>query len=126
MNDTNGEYLVAFDVQDDGTLRNKRNFAKYEGVLRTPQRITSGGDGTGHRFPRTHLYLHADWHSGLQPAGAASGNDCAVAAAAEHGLRRPGQEDAVRSRSRRRIQDSDVVAGFPGKSEVARRFGLRR
>jgi len=40
-----GEYLVAFDVQDDGTLRNKRNFAKYEGVLRTPQRVTSGGDG---------------------------------------------------------------------------------
>jgi gluconolactonase len=45
VNDTNGEYLLAFDVQDDGTLRNQRNFAKYEGVMRTPQRITSGADG---------------------------------------------------------------------------------
>ena len=45
VNDTNGEYLLAFDVQPDGTLRNRRNFAKYEGVTRTPQRITSGADG---------------------------------------------------------------------------------
>jgi gluconolactonase len=45
VNDTNGEYLLAFDVQSDGTLRNRRNFAKYEGVTRTPQRITSGADG---------------------------------------------------------------------------------
>jgi len=45
VNDTNGEYLLAYDVQEDGTLRNRRNFAKYEGVVRTPQRITSGGDG---------------------------------------------------------------------------------
>jgi gluconolactonase len=45
VNDTNGEYLLAFDVQPDGTLTNRRNFTKYEGVTRTPQRITSGADG---------------------------------------------------------------------------------
>jgi gluconolactonase len=45
VNDTNGEYLLAFDVQDDGTLRNRRNFAKYEGVTRTSERVTSGADG---------------------------------------------------------------------------------
>jgi gluconolactonase len=45
VNDTNGEYLLAFDVQPDGTLRNRHNFAKYEGVTRTPTRITSGADG---------------------------------------------------------------------------------
>lgn len=45
VNDTNGEYLLAFDVQSDGTLKNRRNFAKYDGVTRTPQRITSGADG---------------------------------------------------------------------------------
>jgi gluconolactonase len=45
VNDTNGEYLLAFDIQEDGTLRNRRNFAKYEGVTRTPERITSGADG---------------------------------------------------------------------------------
>ena len=41
VNDTNGEYLLAFDVQGDGTLRNRRNFAKYEGVTRTPQTANS-------------------------------------------------------------------------------------
>jgi gluconolactonase len=45
VNDTNGEYLLAFDIQDDGTLRNRRNFAQYQGLLRTPERITSGADG---------------------------------------------------------------------------------
>ena len=32
LNNTNGEYLLAFDVQPDGSLKNRRNFAKYEGV----------------------------------------------------------------------------------------------
>jgi len=47
VNNTQGEYIVAFDVQPDGTLRNKRNFAKYEGVTRNEQTgaFNSGADG---------------------------------------------------------------------------------
>jgi gluconolactonase len=45
VNDSNGEYLLAFDVQPDGTLRNRRNFARYQGVMRTNERLTSGADG---------------------------------------------------------------------------------
>lgn len=30
--DSSGEYLIAFDVQTDGKLTNKRNFGKYEGL----------------------------------------------------------------------------------------------
>ena len=45
VNDTEGEYLVAFDVQPDGTLANRRNFFKYLGVIREPERIVSGADG---------------------------------------------------------------------------------
>ena len=30
--DSSGEYLIAFDVQPDGKLTNKRNFGKYEGL----------------------------------------------------------------------------------------------
>ncbi len=45
VNDSRGEYLIAFDIQPDGTLRNRRNFANYVGVQRTPERITSGADG---------------------------------------------------------------------------------
>ena len=32
LNNSAGEYLIAFDVQSDGSLTNRRNFAKYEGV----------------------------------------------------------------------------------------------
>ena len=45
VNDSRGEYLIAFDIQPDGTLRNKRNFGKYVGVQRTGAEITSGADG---------------------------------------------------------------------------------
>ena len=45
VNDTRGEYMLAFDIQPDGTLRNRRNFAKYIGVLRTERGLASGGDG---------------------------------------------------------------------------------
>jgi len=45
VNDTEGEYLLAFDVQPDGTLRNRRNFFKYVGVTKEPERIVSGADG---------------------------------------------------------------------------------
>jgi gluconolactonase len=45
VNNTAGEYLLAFDVQADGTLRNRRNFAKYEGVTKTGETFASGADG---------------------------------------------------------------------------------
>ena len=41
VNHEDGAYLLAFDVQPDGTLRNRRNFAKYDSV-RIP----------GHKDPR--------------------------------------------------------------------------
>ena len=45
VNDTEGEYLLAFDIQPDGTVRNRRNFAKYRGVRKTDDGIASGADG---------------------------------------------------------------------------------
>jgi len=46
VNNTQGEYLLAFDLQKDGTLTNRRNFAKYEQVTRTPAGgFASGADG---------------------------------------------------------------------------------
>jgi len=45
VNDTRGEYLIAMDVQANGMLGAKRNFAKYEGVQRNDQGVTSGADG---------------------------------------------------------------------------------
>jgi gluconolactonase len=43
-----GEYILAFDVQPDGTVKNRRNFAKYEIVTERPNGtpdLRFGGDG---------------------------------------------------------------------------------
>jgi len=45
VNDTRGEYMVAFDIQPDGKLANKRNFAQYQGVTKNDTGVTSGADG---------------------------------------------------------------------------------
>ena len=45
VNDSAGEYIIAFDVQPDGSLRNRRNFAKYVGVKKSSDGIASGADG---------------------------------------------------------------------------------
>jgi gluconolactonase len=46
LNNTNGEYMLAFDVQPDGSLTNRRNFAKYDGVAPNAQGVpVSGADG---------------------------------------------------------------------------------
>lgn len=46
VNDTGGEYVLAFDVKSDGTLGNRRTFARYHGARRTDAgAITSGADG---------------------------------------------------------------------------------
>lgn len=45
VNNTAGEHILAYDVQPDGTLRNRRNFAKYEDLTITGGKIGGGGDG---------------------------------------------------------------------------------
>ena len=46
VNNTAGEYLLAYDVKPDGTLGPRRNFAKYGKVTKTPAgAFNSGADG---------------------------------------------------------------------------------
>jgi gluconolactonase len=46
LNNTNGEYMLAFDVQPDGSLKNRRNFAKYDSVTPNASGVpVSGADG---------------------------------------------------------------------------------
>jgi len=45
VNNTSGEHLLAFDIQPDGTVRNRRNFATYEGITKNANGVTSGADG---------------------------------------------------------------------------------
>jgi gluconolactonase len=45
INNTRGEYLLAFDVQPNGTLTNRRNFGQYAGVTKTATGVASGADG---------------------------------------------------------------------------------
>ena len=56
VNDTNGEHVLAFDVKADGTVGNRRNFAKYPTVNKTPAgAFNSGADGLAlvHSIGRT-------------------------------------------------------------------------
>jgi gluconolactonase len=43
--DSTSEYLVAFDVESEGKLTNKRNFGKYESVKKTDTGAESAADG---------------------------------------------------------------------------------
>ena len=49
LNNTNGLYMLAFDVNPDGTLRNRRNLAVYDGRSKRandiPGSIVTGADG---------------------------------------------------------------------------------
>jgi gluconolactonase len=42
---TNGEHVIAFDLKPDGSAGNRRDFARLEGVEKTPTGVTSGADG---------------------------------------------------------------------------------
>jgi gluconolactonase len=42
---TLGAFVVAFDVQPDGSVRNQRNFARLSGIRMTNQGVRSGADG---------------------------------------------------------------------------------
>jgi gluconolactonase len=42
---TLGAFVVAFDVQPDGNVRNQRNFARLQGILMTNRGVRSGADG---------------------------------------------------------------------------------
>ena len=42
---TLGAFVVAFDVQPDGNVRNQRNFARLAGILMTNRGVRSGADG---------------------------------------------------------------------------------
>jgi len=43
---TGGEYVLAFDVANDGSVSNRRNFARLQGVTTTPEgTMNSGADG---------------------------------------------------------------------------------
>jgi len=45
VNNTGGKYILAYDIQKDGTLSNRRNFAEYEGLTISGDKVTGGGDG---------------------------------------------------------------------------------
>jgi gluconolactonase len=48
VNDSRGEYMLAYDVKADGTLTNRRNFVKYDRTQPEPEgpyKMRSGADG---------------------------------------------------------------------------------
>ena len=111
VNNTNGEFLLAFDIQPDGTVRNRRNFAKYEGVTKTATGVSSGADGLA-IDSQGRVYVATS--AGVQvfsPQGQHLGHNPAVARATEPGIRWTRQENALHRRARCGVQDPDGRAG---------------
>jgi gluconolactonase len=55
VNNWDGDYLLTYDVQPDGSLKNRKNFAKYTLKQETDHGLVSGADGlcvdsAGHAF----------------------------------------------------------------------------
>ena len=82
-NDKDGEYLLAFDVQPDGSLKNRRNFGKYKSVKvagsKDPRLAEDNGadglaiDGEGRVYVATNLGVEVfsprGQHLGVIPIG---------------------------------------------------------
>jgi gluconolactonase len=45
VNDWDGPYLLTYDVQSDGTLKNRKNFGKFDLAQKTDHGMVSGADG---------------------------------------------------------------------------------
>ena len=112
--DSGGEYLIAFDVQPDGKLTNKRNFGKYEGLPNTREPRRRDRD----RQPGAGLRGDRDRRSGVQPEGRRARSDSDVAASAEPRVRGPRQEDALSHRWQRHVLGQDAGRGLQRQGEV--------
>ena len=79
---TLGDSVIAFDVDADGSVSNRRDFAKLEGVTPTPTGVRSGADGlavdeTGRLFVATQIgvqvFTPQGRHLGTIPVGITGG-----------------------------------------------------
>ena len=134
VNDSRGEYLLAYDVQADGSVTNRRNFAKYDQINTS----AAGGDvGPGLRYPVTScadgLAVDKDGRvfnagcNGIQvysPQGQHLGTIPTARRGPESRIRRPGQEDALSRGAQCRVEDPDAHAGIPGAGEINSVQGL--
>ena len=133
VNDSRGEYLLAYDVQSDGSVTNRRNFAKYDQINTS----AAGGDvGPGLRYPVTSCAdgLAVDKEGRVYNAGcngiqvfSPQGRHLGTIPTARHGaesrIRRSGEEDALPRRAQCRVEDSDGHTGIPGAGEITQKSG---
>ena len=79
---TLGDAVIAFDVNDDGSVRNRRDFARLQGVTKTETGVRSGADGlavdnAGRLYVATQsgvqVFSPEGRHLGTIPIGIANG-----------------------------------------------------
>ena len=114
---TNGEYLLAFDVQADGTLGPARNFGKYQGIAsgQTPRGDGLAVDSEGRVYATTTAGVLV-----FDPKGQYLGTMVLSRVPQNLGLRRSGQEDPVHCRPWCRLQGADDGTGIQGAPQVNR------
>jgi gluconolactonase len=110
VNNTSGEYLLAFDIQPDGTVKNRRNFAKYQSVTKTDTGVASGADG---------LAIDNDGRLYVATAGGVECSAATGSTSARFRCRARRRTSRLPARTRRRSTSSGAAP--PTKSSCSRR-----
>ena len=97
VNNTSGEYLLAFDIQPDGTVKNRRNFASYDGAMR-PRTASPAAPTARARQPGTRLRRGVNRRPGVQSAGQILGTIPALRAPQNRAFAGAGKKTLCRRR----------------------------
>ena len=106
VNNTNGEYVLAFDVKPDGTVGNRRNFAKYpqrRDACRPADSTAAPMDWRSTTRGRLYVVSTGGVHV-FSPKGDLLGTIPVSLARTEHRVRRTRQENALHRRPRLGVQ----------------------
>ena len=119
INNTRGEYLLAYDVQADGRAGQPPQLRPLRGCHEGCDRRDEWSRWPRYRQRGSRVCRDLGGCPGLQSGWEAPRDDSRVALTAEHRVRRPRQEDALHRRPRRRVESADAHVRFSGTGEVA-------
>ena len=125
ISDSNGVDVIAWDIQPDGLVRNRRDFGTLTGRSNAGQRPGWGQDLRGrhdHRQRRPALRRHRRGRRGPEPTGPARRHhpgEVSAGGLPERRVRRAGEKDSVHRRRGFALQGRDGRPGIYRTREVA-------
>jgi gluconolactonase len=120
VNDWDSPYIVSYEIQGDGTLKNRKNFATMDVKQETDHGLVSGADGLCIDGAGNTVRDDASGRAGVRCEGQAPGKHRGAIrhAAAELWIRRSRQALSVCDWPRRRLESPDAERGREEPREV--------